>query len=325
MKGSRTTAAAISIALLSGSALLLSACSDGSDAGVADQASLDDSSAGRAPATDSSEQSADGSVPAPEAAGDVPGGSQNVANGNLADVVVERKVIATAEITLRSRDVGSTVDAIESIAIAANGYVSARDVQNNPDDPDRTRATIAVRVPTDKLDSVIEDAQDEGDAVRVVSDEQDVTQTVVDVNSRVQSARASVDRIRTLLSQANTIGAVVRIESELSHREADLESLLAQQRALADQTAMATLSVTVLAPEAAEPTPSDDDDQGFIAGLDRGWNALVDAVVVALTIVGVMLPFLVVGAIVLVPVLLAWRNRRPQRTGPKDPEPEPVG
>jgi hypothetical protein len=132
------------------------------------------------------------------------------------------------------------------------------------------------------------------------------------VNSRVESARASVDRIRVLLSQANTIGDVVRIEGELSRREADLESLQAQQRALADQTAMATLSVTVLAPEAAEITPKPDqaDEEGFVAGLQRGWNALVDVVVVALTTFGMLLPFLVIGAIILVPILLSWRSRR---------------
>jgi hypothetical protein len=336
MKGSRTAAAALSIALLAGSAMLLSACSNAgseSDSGTAGQLSRDDSSTADAPEAGTLDRTSDGVAAAPDAAGDLSAGQSsagqnsagsNAAGGNLADVVVERKVIATAEMTLRSRDVDATVDAIESIAVAANGYVSARDVQNDPDDPDRTRASITIRVPTGKLESVISDAQAEGDTVRVVSDEQDVTQTVVDVNSRVQSARASVDRIRVLLSQANTIGDVVRIESELSHREADLESLLAQQRALADQTAMATLSVTVLAPEAAEPIPAKADNQGFIAGLERGWNALVDAVVVALTIFGVLLPFLVVAAVVLIPVLLAWRNRRP-RGGPRNPEPEPIG
>jgi hypothetical protein len=326
--------------MLAGSALLLTACSsdtnDGSSTG--DQLSADGPAAAIPKPMDGAMEdggafagsrdaagstTSEGSVDNPSS--DLTGSQTAQGGGDLADVTVERKVIATAEMTLRSDDVAAAVDNIESIATAANGYVSGRDVQNNPDEPERTRATIVVRVPTSKLDSVIDDAQAEGDVVHVVSDEQDVTQTVVDVNSRVDSARASVDRIRVLLAQANTIGEVVRIEGELSRREADLESLLAQQRALADQTSMATLSVTVLAPEAVEATPKPDpqDDEGFVAGLERGWNALVDVVVVALTTVGVLLPFLAVGAIVLIPILLAWKNRRRDGT-PKGPQPEPA-
>jgi hypothetical protein len=343
MRGTRTTATAISVALLAGSALLLSACSSdaGSDAGLSSQTSSDVPGATVPKPMDESmpdpgnadqNTNASGLTTSQGAADSVTGeaygpqssSERTSSGGGLADVTVERKVIATAEMTLRSDDVATTVDNIESIAKSANGYVSGRDVQNNPDDPDRTRATIVVRVPTAKLDAVIDDAQAEGDVVRVVSNEQDVTQTVVDVDSRVESARASVDRIRVLLSQANTIGEVVRIEGELSRREADLESLQAQQRALADQTAMATLSVTVLAPEAAATPPTaKQDDKGFVAGLERGWNALVDVVVVALTTLGLLLPFMVIGAIVLIPILLTWRNRR-REASTKDPQPEPA-
>ena len=310
MRGSRTTAA-VAAALLAGSALLLTACgaasedqSSGAAAPGTASGDVDSQSAGRTSdltALDGPMTSQAGDASAPKAA--------EPAVGTLSDVKIEREVIATAEVTLRSDDVDAAIDTVESIAAARGGYVSARDVQNNPDDPDRTRANVVVRVPTDKLDIVIDDVSDEGDLVRVVSDEQDVTQTVADVDSRVRSAQASVNRIRALLSEANTIGDVVRIESELSRREADLESLQAQQRALADQTAMATLSVTVLAPEAATTGPSAGGDDGFVAGLQRGWTALVDVVVVALTTVGVVLPFALVGLLVALPFAAAWRRR----------------
>jgi hypothetical protein len=161
-------------------------------------------------------------------------------------------------------------------------------------------------------------------------DTQDVTRQVIDVNSRVDSARASVERIRTLLSQANTLGEVVRIESELSQREADLESLLAEQRQLSDQTAMATLTVTVLGPQAIAPAPAD--TTGFVPGLQRGWDALVDVVVVALTTIGLLLPFLVIVALVVGPLTAAWYRRRRRQLQPpasgaeaEERTPEPVG
>jgi hypothetical protein len=238
--------------------------------------------------------------------------------GTLSGVTVERSVIAVADITLRSEDVAGAVDTVQSVALSLGGYVSGQDVSSSPDDPERSRATIVVRVPTAKLETAIDRMQDAGELVRVTSDARDVTEQVVDVDSRVESARASVERIRALLSQAQTLDDVVRIESELAQREADLEALLATQRSLADQTAMATLSVTLLAPAAVEPPPADED--GFVPGLQRGWDALVDVVVVALTVMGVLLPFLVVAALVLGPIAAAWRHRR-RRVEPSIPQP----
>lgn len=322
MRGSR--AAALSIITLTGATLMLTGCSSGDEASSGASGDVTRDQVGAVEPGAGDDLLADGEA----VAGD---GAKATGTGLLSQVQTDRAVIATAEMTLRSQDVAATVDAIELIASSAGGFVSGRDVTSNPDDPKGTRAVIVLRVPTAKLDSVIDRAQEEGEVVRITADEQDVTETVVDVDSRVESARASVERIRALLSEATTIGEVVRIESELSRREADLEALLAQQRSLANQTSLATLSVTVLAPNAVEPPP--EDTSGFLPGLQRGWDALVGVVVVALTTIGVLLPFLVVAALVLGPIAAAWRRRRKVPSSshaadddvPRDREPEPVG
>ena len=324
MRGSRT--AALSIITLTGATVLLAGCSGGgNDSSTAISGDVARDQVGTVEPGGVSDLSVGGdAVGAKE-------GTKASGNGLLSEVQTDRAVIATAEMTLRSQDVTATVDAIELIASSAGGFVSGRDVSSNPDDPKGTRAVLVLRVPTATLDRVIDRAQEEGEVVRITADEQDVTETVVDVDSRVDSARASVERIRSLLGEATTIGEVVRIESELSRRESDLESLLAQQRSLANQTELATLSVTVLAPNAVEPPP--EDTTGFLPGLQRGWDALVGVVVVALTTIGVLLPFLVVGALVLGPIAAAWRRRRTGAApatvetdaAPQEREPEPVG
>lgn len=321
MRGSRT--AALSIITLTGAALMLTGCSGGDEAS-SEAGNLSRDQVGAVESGDVSGLTVSGDAATTE-------GTKASGNGLLSELPTDRAIIATAEMTLRSPDVIATLDAIELIASSAGGFVSGRDVNSNPDDPKGTRAVIVLRVPTAKLDSVIDRAQEEGEVVRITADEQDVTETVVDVDSRVDSARASVERIRALLGEATTIGEVVRIESELARREADLESLLAQQRSLADQTSLATLSVTVLAPNAVEPPP--EDTTGFLPGLQRGWDALVGVVVVALTTIGVLLPFLVVAALVVGPIAAAWRRRHTSAAPvtaetdatPPEREPEPVG
>ncbi len=107
--------------------------------------------------------------------------------------------------------------------------------------------------------------------MQIHQESSDVTEQVVDVESRIASQRASLERMRTLLAKANTIGEIVSVETELTRREADLESLLAKQKNLALQTELATLALTLTA-KGEEPV-AEDPDRGFLAGLKGGWDA----------------------------------------------------
>ena len=144
-----------------------------------------------------------------------------------------------------------------------------------------------------------------------------MTQQTTDLDARITSLQASVDRLRTLLGTATTASDLVAVETTLSQREADLESLTAQLTALADQVDYATLSVSVSTPGITGPnTPSD-----FWGGLVAGFRALVAALGFALVALGAALPWLVflavVGALslgILRMVRVARRNRRPTTT-----------
>jgi Domain of unknown function (DUF4349) len=301
---SRRTAHLRVAILIAAPLLFVAACSGGAnDSGSsADPASTDDQRVQDGPAF-----SAEGSANSLTVDQSDPGSTKVVEAAT--PPLLNREVIATAEVTLRVDDVTASLPDLIQAATAAGGYVAGEDTSSNPDDPSKTRSTVTLRVPTNALQRVVDDVTGLGELIKSRQDVRDVTEQVVDVKSRVKSGRASVSRIRVLLDQANTLGEVVRIESQLARREADLESLLAQQRALADQTAMATLTVTALGPEAASPAP-EEDETGFLAGLSRGWTALVDATVVGLTGVGLLLPFAVLAGFVLVPVGLFLRRRQ---------------
>jgi hypothetical protein len=127
------------------------------------------------------------------------------------------------------------------------------------------------------------------------------------VASRVRNAQASVARIRALLSRATKLSDVVLLESEMATRQADLEALQARQRVLADQTALATLTVDLHAEGTAGPT---EPDTGFLAGLAAGWDAFTGAAVVGLTALGALTPFLAIALLVLLVLLAVLRRRR---------------
>jgi Domain of unknown function (DUF4349) len=143
-----------------------------------------------------------------------------------------------------------------------------------------------------------------------------VTAKLVDLNARLKTQRASVDRIRALMTQAKTLTDVTMLESELSRREADLESLESQQRELADLAALSTISVTLLGPEAALAKPAKPEG-GFLGGLKSGWHAFVDSLRALLTVIGAVLPFAVAIGVPVWLVVYFLRRRRPRRSVPE--------
>ena len=140
---------------------------------------------------------------------------------------------------------------------------------------------------------------------------EDVTTQVVDTAVRIRVQRESIARIEELLARAGSIRDVVSVERELTDREARLNSLLRQQAYLADQSSLSTITVHLQRhPEDGGPAPVEEDEDGFVAGLTAGWDALSTVAVGAATATGAVLPFAAVGLVLGVPLWLVTRRRR---------------
>lgn len=221
----------------------------------------------------------------------------------------QRSIVYTGTITIQVSDVDDAAGRLSAIATGAGGYVSG---DQRSIDAARSSATVAVRVPADKFDSVVGDISRLGKEKRRELSAQDVTTQVVDLDSRVKTQQASVDRVRVLLAKAQTIAEIAAVESELTRREADLESLKAQLAALADQAALSTITVTLLGPEAVTPATPKKKQTGFVHGLSAGWHAFVASVGALLTVLGAVLPFLVAFGIPAW-LILSYLRRRSRR------------
>lgn len=247
---------------------------------------------------------------------DKPGSDQSAAGSPRTDARVlpaGRDIVYRGQISVRVKDVAIAADRAESLARSVDGVVFAEETSNMSGSPDESTASLTVRVPPAEFRAVLRKLAGLGERLSQSQTAEDVTTQVVDTRSRVASQTRSVARVRALLAKANTIGEVVQIESELAKREADLESLQAQLARLQDVTELATIEVTFVGPTAA--VAQSEPDLGFLAGLRGGWNAFVSIVLVGLTVLGALLPFLVAAALLGVPARLVLRTRlvrRPQ-------------
>ncbi|WP_407562004.1 DUF4349 domain-containing protein [Streptomyces sp. 184] len=316
MHARSTTRPALAAALLA-AALAVGGCSgsgdDSADSGTA--YARDDAKAQKAPRGGAADGAGAGDSDAGEsAASPAPRGGATAADGIS---LAPQALVRTAEITVRTRDLADAAGSARALAEGAGGYVGDESTSREPGAPARARLTL--RVPAEEYDAVLGDLAGLG---RVVDREvrvKDVTDEVVDVDSRVRSQRASVDRIRGLMNDATKLGDVVTLEGELSSRQADLEALLARQSSLEERTALGTITLELRRPAAGPPEDADD-GTGVVDALAGGWDAFVTGLRGVLIAVSASLPF----AALLVLLVLAWRwlrRRLPRRHVTPPPSP----
>ncbi|GAB3427500.1 DUF4349 domain-containing protein [Flindersiella endophytica] len=240
------------------------------------------------------------------------------ASKNRARVTItERSIIRTGTMTIRAKDVQLAADKASALVGGGDGYVG--DIQTTSNDKGQTVGIqVVLRVPVGDYNHIVAEVKKLGTVTSNSHKATDVTKDLTDVESRIASQKKSIERLRTLMSQANTVGDVIQVESELTTREADLESLQSQQATLSAQAALSTLTLNFEKPPAKPaPAAAAEDKTGFLPGLKSGWHALVATVDVTLTVLGALLPFLV--GIAIIGVLPAWLLIRHRRRGTSTP------
>jgi len=291
----RATAALAALGLAAGLAL----------AGCGGSESSNDSAvgmSGAAPARDTAEGGADtGAVP-PAAKAAEPEAPQPGTGGG----VEQRQIIYTGSITVRVESVERTAAEITSLVTGAGGFVGG---DKRHDNGNRSEAVLTLRVPAARFTQVVDAIAEKGTDDRREISTEDVTEESIDLDARIATQRARVDSARRLLAQAKNLSDLISLENELGRREADLASLEAKKRRLDDLTALSTITATLLGPD-AQPAPEEDDGTGFLAGLKGGWKAFAASLRVALTVLGALVPWLVVAGVALAAFYAARRFRR---------------
>ncbi|MGW1406628.1 DUF4349 domain-containing protein [Streptomyces sp. NPDC002403] len=217
-------------------------------------------------------------------------------------------VIRTAALSVEVKNVPRAAAVARSVAEGSGGLVADEETERVDDTHETSH--LVLRVPQGGYDAVLKELAGTGKLLSRTSTAKDVTDQVVDVESRIATQRASVARVRKLMEQAGKLSDVVTLEGELSSRQASLESLLARQASLADRTSLATITLDLSEPETAAKD-GDDDGPGFLDALSGGWHAFVTVLLWLAMAVGAAAPFLAALAV----LLLLWRLLRHRLPG----------
>jgi hypothetical protein len=223
---------------------------------------------------------------------------------SVAITPLNREVISTGQISVSSASISKARADVIRLVTSYDGTIA--DEQTDSDERGRIHdSTLTLRVPTPSFAEAMDALARIGEVQHQSRKSEDVTTQVLDNEARVRAAERAIRQIEVLLGRANALRDIIAIESDLARRQADLDSLKSQQAWLADQTSLSTITVHLSRPGEAP----EDEARGFLAGLGDGWNAMQGATVVLLTVVGAVLPFAVLMALLGVPLWLVLRRR----------------
>jgi hypothetical protein len=220
----------------------------------------------------------------------------------------QRDIVRTATVAVSVADVDRAADALVAQVNRSAGRV---DGDRRTDTGAQRSAQLVLRLLPAELDPMITAATRLGRETSRSVQGEDVTSARADVEARVLALTASVDRLRQFLKNSGSVADLVALEGQLSQRESELESTVAQQRALADQISLATLTVDLTA-TIPRLVAHPHGPAGFGSALAAGWRGMSLAFRLLAAAAGYALPFLLIASILAVPVWITLRRR--QRT-----------
>jgi hypothetical protein len=188
----------------------------------------------------------DGATPDAEEPGADSDDSGDFGDGGIEPVAFQasdlgRDIIFNASITVAVNDVGAAGEEATREIQGLGGFLFGQRTTGAPE----PRSILTFKIQPDSFQEALDRLGSIGELRDQDVTADDVTERIVDLESRIATATASVERLRSLLAEASDIEAIVELESELLARETELESLRGSLRTLQDQVALATIVLTL--------------------------------------------------------------------------------
>ncbi len=154
---------------------------------------------------------------------------------------IGRDIIYTAEVSVQVDDVDGAAQRAMTEMAALGGLLFGQRSTTEPE----VLTVLTFKVRPEDFSEALARLDGVGDVVSQNVTTDDVTDRVVDLESRILTAERSVERLRGLLDSAGNLDEIAKLEAQLLERETLLEQLKGQLRTIRAQVSLATIMLTI--------------------------------------------------------------------------------
>lgn len=229
---------------------------------------------------------------------------QSGAGAKVAPEDSDREIVTTGAVGMTVAKPVVAARKISAWVGTTGGRVDSRS-ETAPSGDDGGSVHLVIRIPQEKVNGSIDQLRTYGTIEYVNLEDYDATTEGKDLDARIKALRISVDRLEGLMKNSKSTTELIRAESALTERQANLESLVAQRKGLSERASLSALQIDL----AAKPMANSVSPSGFWGGVVTGWNSLVATIDGVVHGIGVILPWGIAVALLTGVGWLATRRR----------------
>ncbi len=168
-------------------------------------------------------------------------GTGNNSSQLPANTMLIRRVTMNVETT----NYDAVNNAIAAKVSELGGYIESSNGSGTGKNGDLRNINYVIRVPIDKLDDLVNTVGQSSTVLSTNENTEDVTLQYSDIQSRIRSLRVEQETLMNLLAQADSLEAVITLQSRLTEVRYEIESYESRARVLENQSSYSTLTLFV--------------------------------------------------------------------------------
>lgn len=219
-----------------------------------------------------------------------------------------RKLVRTADLTLRTRTFEKAAQQIEALLKDAGGYVESLYEQG---EEGYRHLNLYLRVPSDKLDSFLASMEGAGRITNRSQSTTDMTTQYQDNEARLKTLYDKRDRLNALMLRAETVADLIEIESAIADTQYEIDRWETSQRSIDREVDMSAVSVNLI-----EDRPSDTAQadlslwERIVAGLHASVEGMGEFLRDLAVFLAVALPWAVPVIVILVIIRIIRKRKK---------------
>lgn len=220
-------------------------------------------------------------------------------------IVPQKKIIKTGSVSVESRDVAKSKKDLDALVSKHKGFYEEETLSKGNS---IASYNLKIRIPVQSYEAFIAELENGKDNITSKSiQSQDMTGQYYDLDSRLKSKKAYLQRYTELLGKARNVKEILEIEEQIRVIQEEIDATAASLKSLSEQVAYSTLSVYLYQEQSNISIGADSFGTKLVDAVRFGWMALETFFIILIRI----WPFLLIGVLGFV-VIRKYKKRRKQ-------------